>query len=350
MEAATVNGITRAAVDPWLAEHVAGAVAPFEYRLIAGGRSNLTFAVTGRDGRTFVLRRPPLGNVLESAHDMGREHRIIAALEPTPVPVPKPLAFCPDPEVNGAPFYVMEFVEGVVAGDAATAERELSGRARAAAGAALIDVLADLHAVDPDAVGLGELGRKDAYVERQLKRWHRQFQQSKSREIPAVDEVHRRLAAHVPEQRRTGIVHGDYRLGNVLVGHDDGAARGVLDWELCTLGDTLADVGWFVAYWIEPGEESTRYVPRGVATTVPGFAPREELIARYVERTGADLSTLDFYVALAKWKLACIADGVYARYRAGVMGVEDGAAEVETYARQVERLSEEALEICERME
>src|SRR4051794_34289691 len=342
MEAATVNGIARETVDPWLEQHVEGASAPFEYRLIAGGRSNLTFAVTGRDGARFVLRRPPLGHVLESAHDMGREHRIIAALDPTPVPVPRPLALCDDPAVNGAPFYVMELVDGVVIADEETAGRDLTSEARAASGPALIEVLADLHAVDPDAVGLGELGRKEGYVERQLRRWHRQFQSSKSREIPAIDEVHRRLSTHVPPQLRTGIVHGDYRLGNCLVGPDDGTVRAVLDWELCTLGDTLADLGWFAAYWIEPGETGA-YVPRGVATTVPGFAPRKDLIERYVDRTGADVSQLDFYVALAYWKLACIADGVYARYRAGVMGGEDGAAEVEAYGKQVDALAEQAL-------
>src|SRR4051794_5345440 len=163
-----------------------------------------------------------------------------------------------------------------------------------------------------------------------------------------MDEVPRRLSAQVPPQRRTGIVHGDYRLGNALIGPEDGAVRGVLDWELCTLGDTLADLGWVGAYWIEPGE-TDRHVPRGVATTVPGFARRDDIVARYVERTGADVSQLDFYVALALWKLACIADGVYARYRAGVMGVEDGAAEIESYGRQVEALAEEALAMCERM-
>ena len=348
MEAATVNGIAHETVDPWLEQHVEGASRPFEYRLIAGGRSNLTFAVTGRDGARFVLRRPPLGHVLESAHDMGREHRIIAALEPTAVPVPRALALCDDPAVNGAPFYVMSFVEGVVVSDEEGAKRDLSAGARATSGLSLIDVMADLHAVDPDAVGLGELGRKEGYVERQLRRWHRQFEQSKSREIPAIDEVHRRLSTHVPPQLRTGIVHGDFRLGNALVGPEDGVVRAVLDWELCTLGDTLADLGWFVAYWIEPGETG-RYVPRGVATTVPGFASRETIIARYVEKTGADVSQLDFYVALAYWKLACIADGVYARYRAGVMGADDGAAEIEAYGRQVEALAEQALALCERM-
>jgi aminoglycoside phosphotransferase (APT) family kinase protein len=339
----TVSGIAPDKVDPWLAEHVAGAVPPFEYGLIAGGRSNLTYAVVDRDGRRFVLRRPPLGHVLESAHDMGREHRIISALAPTAVPVPEPLAFCEDSAVNDAPFYVMDFVDGVVLDAAQDAERHLDEAARARASRSLIDVLVDLHAVDPDAVGLGDLGRKDGYVERQLRRWQAQFEQSKSRDIPAMDEVHRRLASHVPPQRRTAIVHGDYRLGNCLVGLD-GAVRAVLDWELCTLGDPLADLGWTVAWWTEPGESSD-HLRRSVPSTVPGFATRSSLVERYTERSGANAGELDYFVALAYWKLACISEGVYARYRAGVMG--DAPADTEAFADQVHRLADAALAMCD---
>ena len=335
-----VKGIERDKVDPWLAQHVAGVAPPFAYRLIAGGRSNLTFEVTdGARGR-FVLRRPPLGNVLQSAHDMGREHRLIEALEPTPVPVPSPLAFCEDTGVNGAPFYVMSFVEGFVLDTEQDAERHLDEAARAQAGCSLVDVLAELHEVDPDAVGLGDLGRKEGYVERQLRRWQAQFEKSRSRDIPAMDEAHRRLASRVPEQRRTGIVHGDYRLGNCLVG-EDGALRAVLDWELCTLGEPLADLGWVLAWWAEPGE-SAEYLGRSVPSTAPGFERRAALVERYVERTGADVADLDFYVALAYWKLACIGEGVYARYRAGVMG-DVPAGDMETFAERVGALAERAV-------
>jgi aminoglycoside phosphotransferase (APT) family kinase protein len=347
VETETISGIARERVDPWLAEHVAGAAPPFDYRLVAGGHSNLTYVVVDRNGRRVVLRRPPLGHVLPSAHDMAREHRIISALAPTPVPVPQPLAFCPDPAVNDAPFYVMEFVDGVVLDDADGAERHLDERARAQAGRSLIDVLADLHSVDPDAVGLAELGRKEGYVERQLARWQKQFESSKSRDIPAMDEVHRRLASRVPPQQRTAIVHGDYRLGNCLVG-PDGAVRAVLDWELCTLGDQLADVGWVMAWWIEPGESSA-HLRRSIPTTVPGFEKRAALLQRYVDRAGADVGNLDFYVALAYWKLACIGEGVYARYRAGVMGGDAGAADTEAFGERVPLLADAALAVCERM-
>jgi len=293
-----------------------------------------------------VLRRPPLGNVLQSAHDMGREHRMIRALEPTPVPVPAPLAFCEDAEVTGAPFYVMSFVDGVVLEGADDAERHLDAPARARAGRSLVDVLADLHQIDPDAVGIGDLGRKDGYVDRQLRRWQAQFEKSRTREIRAMDEAHRLLASRVPPQRRTGIVHGDYRLGNCLVG-PDGALRAVLDWELCTLGEPLADLGWVLAWWAEPGE-SPEHLGRSVPSTAPGFADRATLVERYAERTGADVADVDFYVALAYWKLACIGEGVFARYSAGVMG-DVPADDMKAYADRVSALAERALAQCARM-
>jgi aminoglycoside phosphotransferase (APT) family kinase protein len=335
------RGIERDKVDPWLAEHVPDVAPPFRYELIAGGRSNLTYEVTDAAGRRFVLRRPPLGNVLESAHDMGREHRLISALEPTPVPVPTPLAFCDDTEVNGARFYVMSFVDGVVLNGEEDAERHLDPPARARAGRSLVEVLADLHEVDVDAVGLGDLARRDGYVERQLRRWQAQFEKSRSREIPAMDEAHRRLAARVPEQRRTGIVHGDYRLGNCLVG-PDGELNAVLDWELCTLGEPLADLGWVLAWWAEPGEGAA-HLGRDVPSTAAGFETRAALVERYVERTGTDVSDLDFYVALAYWKLACIGEGVYARYKAGVMG-DVPAEDLDAFGGRVGALADRALE------
>jgi aminoglycoside phosphotransferase (APT) family kinase protein len=342
----SVSGIHRSNVDPWLMDRV-GAAPPVDYRLIAGGRSNLTFAVADSEGQHFVLRRPPLGRVLQSAHDMGREYRIISALAPTPVPVPRPLAFCSDPAVNEAPFYVMEFVEGIVVSNEEDVERHLDHPARAEAGQSLVEVLANLHALDPDSVGLGDLGRKDGYVQRQLRRWHAQFEKSKSREIAALEEVHRVLEAHIPPQQRTAIVHGDYRLGNCLLG-PDGRVRAVLDWELCTLGDPLADLGWFVGYWIEPGA-SSEHLGDAVPTTAPGFSSLSTLVERYVQRIGADVSDLDFYVALAYWKLACIAEGVYSRYRAGVMGGEVRADEADAFGRQVFKLADEALALCERI-
>ena len=337
--------IDERAVDRWLAGHVPGAQPPFRYTLIAGGRSNLTFEARAADGRRLVLRRPPLGQVLQSAHDVLREHRIVSALASTPVPVAPALAGCDDLAVTGAPFCVMEFVEGAVLREVEDAERQYDEAHRARIGEALVDVLADLHAVDPDAVGLGSLGRREAYVERQLRRWHAQFEGSKDQDVPAVDEAHRRLAERVPVQRRTTLVHGDFRIDNCLLGHD-GGVRAVLDWELCTLGDPLADVGLLLMYWVDPGED-TATVLTGTATAAPGFPDRAALAARYAERSGADISDLDYYVALASWKLACVFDGIRARYAAGVMGDKD-VLSVDTCRAQVQHLAQAALTHLER--
>src|SRR5688500_17853827 len=285
------DGIDVANVTAWLERNIDGATAPFTFELIAGGRSNLTFKVTGADGRALVLRRPPLGHVLATAHDMSREHRIIEALGPTDVPVAPALGFCEDAAVTGQPFYVMGFVDGLVIRDAHQAE-PLGPSQRATAGTSLADVLASIHAVDPDEVGLGDLGRKDGYIARQLKRWYSQFQQSKMREVPAVDEMHDYLVERIPEQQGAAIVHGDYRLDNFMLG-PDGRVRAVLDWEICTLGGPLADVGLLMVYWNDPDDETAALAGAG-ATTMGGFPRREELRALYAERSDRDVSNLDF--------------------------------------------------------
>ncbi len=333
MEAPT-HGIDVARVTAWLAANVAPSTPPYDFDLIAGGHSNLTYRVTDAVGHRCVLRRPPLGHVLASAHDMGREHRIIKALGPSPVPVAPALAYCDDPAVNGAPFYVMGFVDGLVLRDRETAEAELSESARAEAGASLVDTLAAIHAVDPSAVGLGDLGRHDGYIARQLKRWYGQWNQSKTRELPDVDRAHDALAARVPPQGPACIVHGDYRLDNTML-DDQGHVVAVLDWEICTLGDPLADAGLLFVYWTGPGDDETAWA--GSATTAPGFADRAELLERYAKVSGRDLSDIDFYIAFAFWKLACILEGVYARYLGGALGGGRDAAEYAPFAVQVDR-------------
>jgi aminoglycoside phosphotransferase (APT) family kinase protein len=277
------------------------------------------------------VRRPPLHSVLATAHDVGREHRIIDALASTPVPVPAALAMCTDVDVIGAPFYVMEFVDGVVLNDAATAEATLDLAARAHAGDSLIDALVALHAVDPDAVGLGDLAKKEDFIARQLHRWHRQFEQSRQRDVPAVDAVHDLLAANIPPQRESRIVHGDFRLGNCIVG-DDGTIRAVLDWELCTLGDPLADVGYVLATWARPRD--ARAADPNAPSVLPGFAERDELVARYSAGSGRAVEDVDFYVAFSFWRLACILEGVYARSRSGAQG--DTSVDPEVFGRRVE--------------
>jgi aminoglycoside phosphotransferase (APT) family kinase protein len=341
------EGINASAVSAWLLANVAGLRPPFEFALISGGRSNLTYAVTDAAGRRIVLRRPPISHVLPTAHDMGREHRIISALRDTPVPVPAALGYCADEAVNGRPFYVMEFVDGYVLRGPAEAEAALGEAARMTAGNDLVDVLVAIHDLDVEAIGLGDLARHDGYIERQLRRWHRQFGQSQQqareigvyRPVPLVDEVHDLLAGRVPAQQGTALVHGDYRLDNTVVSAE-GRVRAVLDWELCTLGDALADVGTLMAYWgsrPEPGAVTDRL--RLAATALPGFPSRADVAERYAARSGREVTNLAFYLAFAQWKLACIGEGVFVRYAASAMGTDgsDAAAigqAVEDRARQ----------------
>ncbi len=331
------QGIDRAGVEAWFGENVPGVQLPLSFERISGGHSNLTYVVRDAAGGRWALRRPPLGKRLGSAHDMGREHRVVSALAPTPVPVAPVVGLCEDESINGAPFYVMEFVEGPILRGLAEADAFPDEGDRRAIGERVVDTLVDIHAVDPDAVGLAELGRKEDYVARQLHRWQGQWEKSKTRELAAIDAVHERLAARIPEQGPATIVHGDYRLDNMIL-TPEGEVAAVVDWELCTLGDPLADVGLLMVYWPEPGEE---LVALGQpATLAPGFPNREELAARYAERSGRDLSQLDFFVALGFWKLAIILEGVYARYAAGQYGKVDPG--IEAFARLVERLAEAA--------
>jgi aminoglycoside phosphotransferase (APT) family kinase protein len=340
--AAAPEGIERAGVEAWFAEHVGGVELPLSFERISGGHSNLTYRVTDAAGRCWALRRPPLGKRLGSAHDMAREHRVVSALGPTEVPVAPVVGLCEDESVNGAPFYVMGFVEGPILRGVAEAEAFPEEAERRAIGERLADTLVAIHAVDPDAVGLGELGRREDYVARQLRRWHGQWEKSKTRELPAIDEVHERLSARIPEQGPATIVHGDYRLDNMIL-TPGGEVAAVVDWELCTLGDPLADVGLLMVYWAEEGDEDAALGQP--ATMAPGFPTRQEVAARYAERSRRDLSQLDFFVALGYWKLAIILEGVYARYSAGQYGKVDPG--IQQFARIVERLAA-AAEVAER--
>ncbi|HET7573853.1 MAG TPA: phosphotransferase family protein, partial [Solirubrobacterales bacterium] len=228
---AAPEGIDRAGVEAWFEEHVEGAQAPLSFERISGGHSNLTYRVSDAAGRRWALRRPPLGKRLGSAHDMAREHKVVSALGPTPVPVAPVVGLCEDESVNGAPFYVMKFVEGPILRGIAEAEAFPEEADRRAIGERVADTLVAIHAVDPDAVGLGDLGRKEDYVARQLHRWHGQWEKSKTRELAAIDEVHERLAARIPAQGPATIVHGDYRLDNLILSAD-GEIAAVVDWEL----------------------------------------------------------------------------------------------------------------------
>ncbi|WP_406859929.1 phosphotransferase family protein [Streptomyces sp. HUAS MG47] len=284
---------------------------PLRARLIEGGRSNLTYVVTD-GGSRWVVRRPPLGHVLATAHDMKREHRVISALHPTSVPVPRPVLLCDDDAVLGAPFYVMEFVPGT---PYRTAD-QLAGlgpeRTRAAV-LGLVDTLVDLHAVDPDAAGLGDFGRPEGFLDRQLRRWGKQLDASRNRELAGIDELHAALGRSLPDSPAPTVVHGDYRLDNVLIDEDD-RITAVLDWEMSTLGDPLTDLGLLAMYSAKlelPGS------PISTTAAAPGHPDPAELIARYAEKSGRDVSALPWYTAFAWFKLAVILEGIHYRYTLG---------------------------------
>jgi len=322
----------------WLNDHITGGpVELTDIQLIAGGRSNLTYRLTvsagpGAEGRgtegaggsrLLVLRRPPLGHVLPTAHDMSREYRVLSALAGTPVPVAPLVAACTDEEVIGAPFYVMEYVPGVVLRTRADT-KDLTEAQAAGLSRCLADMLAAIHGVDVAAVGLGNLGRGAGYLQRQLDRWQRQWELSATRDMPGYAELVQRLTAALPAEGQTTLVHGDFRLDNALVTlSPEPRITAVVDWEMATLGDPLADLGLTLVYWTEDGEQgwlSPAGAPAGTrgvsadATASPGFWTRAEFTAEYARLTGRDVSRIGYYVAFGYFKLAVVLEGIHARY------------------------------------
>ncbi len=325
-------GIDHDAVTRWFAEHIRDARAPLSFARVAGGHSCLTFIVTDADGTRFVLRRPPLGVHLATAHDVAREFRIMGALAGSRVPVPTMLGLCEDSAVNDAPFYVMSHVEGTVLHDAGSVEGALpTSESRRHASEQLVDALAALHDVEPLAAGLGDMIRPASYLDRQLRRWSSQWAASKTRELPGMEQLHEWLAEHQPAETSSGIVHGDFRFGNMLLG-PDGTLNGVLDWELCTLGDPLADVSYLVRSWATPDDPPSPHIDP--PTRAGGFLSRDEVIARYAAVSGRDVSDLGYWMAFNAWRSAAIGEGVYRRYIDGQMGALPD--DVELYARSVE--------------
>jgi aminoglycoside phosphotransferase (APT) family kinase protein len=312
------KGLDLAALHAWLSnDHPELAKGPLEAALITGGKSNLTYTVS--DGsRDYVVRRPPLGHVLATAHDMGREYTVMAALAPTDVPVPQMLAHCEDAEVIGAPFYVMEKVEGTPYGRAAQLAPLGADRTRAIT-ERMVDTLATLHAVDYQGVGLGDFGRPDGYLERQVARWKKQLDSSRSRDLPGMEELIARLETTIPTASDGTIVHGDFRLDNLLVNADDRVAA-VLDWEMSTLGDPLTDVAVLLAYQ-QLAEVAPPSGPGAAMVTdaplASGYLSRDDVLKRYTEKSGRDVSNIGFHLGLAFFKLAVILEGIHYRHAAG---------------------------------
>lgn len=289
--------------------------------LIPGGKSNLTYRVWS-DAGEVILRRPPLGHVLPTAHDMGREYRVLSALHKTAVPVPRTLLLETENSELGVQFYVMERTVGHICRDGLPPGYAEKAAERAAIGETLVQVLATLHAVDPESVGLGDFGRPEGFLERQLRRWSQQWERSKTEELPALDDLHDALASSLPVTAHMAIVHGDYRLDNTML-HPTrpGEMVAVLDWELSTLGDPLTDLGTLLVYWSEADDDEmlvrARIAPP--VTAASGFPSRAEVISRYGELTGFEVSGIDWYVAFAFFKLAIICQGIAARVAGGAM-------------------------------
>jgi aminoglycoside phosphotransferase (APT) family kinase protein len=340
-----VTGVREDTVTAWMVEHV-GATAPLRFDLVAGGRSNLTFLVTDAGGRRYALRRPPTSHVLPTAHDMVREHTVISALYPLGVPVPEPLGLCTDEGVNERPFYVMQFVDGVILRDRAQAEANFDVATRGAIGDNLAATLAQLHDIDVERAGLGDLARHEGYIERQLRRWRTQYDQMGVEGVDyggLVEAVGDQLAAHIPPQQRVAVVHGDYRLDNTVL-TEDGRVRAILDWEICTLGDPLADLGMLLVYWAEPSDDMAPLL--GFApTTAPGFATRDQVLKAYASHSSLDVSGVAYYQAFGYWKLACIMQGVFARYSAGATAGDQGS--VSEFPTHIAMLAETAKQTLE---
>jgi len=295
-----------AATTRWIESLGIEVAKPLELQRIGLGQSNLTYLLRDSAARRWVLRRPPLGSLLDSAHDIQREARILSALEHTGVPAPRVLAVT---EHANAPLALIEYVDGVVV-DRVSVARELTPQLRRAIGLSMATTLAKIHAVDLEATALSDLASHKPYAERQLKRWSGQWQASKTRELPTLDRLTARLSAAIPEQHETTLVHGDFHLRNVVASPESGAVRAALDWELATLGDPLADLGTMLAYWPKAGEATADGFN---ASSLPGFPERDELVSTYVQETGRNPSAVGFWHALGLWKVAIIAEGIVRR-------------------------------------
>lgn len=337
-----LRGLHRDRLEPWLTANVAGAMSPYAWELVTAGGSNLTYRVTDGAGVVRILRRPPTGRALKSAHDMGREVRILTALgDEQTVPVPQVLASCEDPDVTGAGCYVMSFVDGTILRDRVGATA-LSANECATATEDLVATHVALHQVDLHCVGLADIAPHGSYVARQLRRWHRQVRAADVRHLPLLDQLHDRLERTVPlEQARPALVHGDYRFDNVVLGSDHRIAA-VLDWELSTIGDPVADIVWSLQYWADPGDDLT-WLP-DAPTLHESFPRRSEVLDRYRRASGLDLSRFAWYEAFSWWKHACIVEGVYARRLRGSRG-GSRSGPTEPIAARVEALLEHAWEL-----
>ena len=317
-----IEGIRRAQIEDWIGAHTQEVEPPFNWTRLTGGTSNLTYAIRDPHGRRAVVRRPPTGKLLPKAHDMEREHKILYGLAPTPVPIAQPYALCTDPAVTGAPFYVMEYCEGISLAVSGGETLDLPMEIRPNVGESMVKALVELHKLDPADVGLDRLGRPDGYIARQLNRWFESWQRSHEAahiDLPSVAEAFAVLSERIPEQGPARVCHGDFGPHNVLLS-DAGEVVAITDWEIGTLGDPLADIVYFVRGWA--GEEMDSTEAFLDARRDAGYASRRELIATYEKASGRPINDLWYYMAFNCFKSCCIVQGVYGRFMGGVRGTQ----------------------------
>jgi len=303
-----VTGLRSVAVSEWIVSLGCGATPPLSFDPLGSGKSNLVSLVTDANRNRWVLRRPPMGRLAPSAHDIAREHEVLVAVNDS-VPTPRVIALTTDPSITDVPLMLLEHVEGLVLEDTEVAERT-SPAWRGSLARSVPEALAKVHAVDLEGVGLAQLASSKPYAQRQVKRWQRQWKELDTPSLSGVVGIADRLAANAPTQNETALVHGDFHLRNLILDPDSGAVRAIVDWELCTLGDPLADLGGLLAYWPRPGDDPM--VPFS-ASTLADFPERHELVGTYAEITGRDVGAVAFWQALAYWKIAIIIQGVRVR-------------------------------------
>ncbi|MFQ5897322.1 MAG: phosphotransferase family protein [Candidatus Methylomirabilia bacterium] len=332
------------ALDRYLRDRLQGATGPLVVEQFPGGHSNLTYLLRYGD-QEFVIRRPPLGPVAPKAHDMGREYRVLGGLWRVFPPAPRPYLLCEDPSVIGVPFYVMERRRGLVVRREEPAEWGGALEIRRRVSEAMVDTLVALHAVDYVAAGLATLGKPEGFVERQVKGWVERWERAKDRELPTISQLARWLAERIPEPPGAALVHGDFKLDNVMLDPaDPGRLIAVLDWEMCTLGDPLVDLGLLLCYWAEEGDPYARKESIAQVTAQPGWYTRAQIIRRYAEKTGRDISRIAFYEIFALYKIAVVVQQIYIRYKRGQTRDERFAG----FGPRVEALAEAALALADK--
>lgn len=324
-QAGKIPGIEHGKLTPWLETHIEDAQKPFSFELFKAGGSNLTYRITDSKGDTWVLRRPPVGQQLETAHDMAREWKVLTALGSTTVPTPRCFTFCENPEITGAVFYLMEDVQGTILRTSSQAS-ELTRAQADKATTSLVATQATLHTIDVHAIDLHDFSRPISYAQRQLDRWHRQIQQADFSDLKVLDEIHAALMATIPTEREDPtLIHGDFRFDNTVLGKDHSVIA-VLDWELSTIGNPVADFAWSLRYWADQGDHY-HWLP-DPPTLAPNFPNREKVTDLYISLTGYDLSELPWYEVFSWWKFSCICAGVLTRRKAGISaGAPSGTLE-----------------------